>query len=149
MRLLVGLLTVWMLAGCGRGTIALAPPDIHYGEDVCARCSMVLEEPRFAAAHRETQRDEVRLFDDVGDMLAYERAHPELPAFRAWVHDFENGEWVDAAAAFYVCGSRVHTPMGHGVLAVSDGARAAQLVKKFGGRVRGRDDARATVALAP
>ena len=47
LALLVGL----FLAACGSGTDLEEPPDIRYGEDVCQRCAMIINEARYAATY--------------------------------------------------------------------------------------------------
>jgi len=50
-RLLVILtLSGLLLGACGGRQGALQPPEIYYGQDTCARCGMLISDPRFAAA---------------------------------------------------------------------------------------------------
>jgi copper chaperone NosL len=124
--LLSTLMTLAAVAACGSAKDALAPPDIVYGEDACAECGMILSEPRFAAASLvETQgRVEPLLFDDIGDMLGYHAARPELQVRRWYVHDYETEAWVDAEAAVFVRAPGLRTPMASHLAAFADAASA-------------------------
>lgn len=134
MRRMAILLMALALAGCSRAPHALAPPDIHFGEDNCARCTMVVDDARFACA-LATADGRSLVFDDIGDMFAWEAAHPTERVAAAWVHDYRTKAWIDAAAAVYVCGSRIHTPMGHGIVAFAAPQAAATLASHGGGKV--------------
>ena len=46
------------------------PPEIHYGEDVCDACGMLISEAKFAAASVD-QDGTAHKFDDIGDLLDY------------------------------------------------------------------------------
>ena len=61
------LLIVSLLLGCVSNLDPSEPPEVHYGEDVCDACNMIISEPRFAAAYY-TEDGAVRRFDDIGDM---------------------------------------------------------------------------------
>ncbi len=109
------------------------PPQIRYGRDTCAQCGMIISEARFAAAYR-TRQGLWRFFDDIGDMLAYQSAHREDVAI-FWVHDYETQEWLQAERAFFVRSSALHTPMGHGIVALGSRERADQLARQVQGDV--------------
>lgn len=114
-----------LLDGCSRQPHD-GPPQVRYGQDECATCGMILSDERHAAALRTVVDGETRdvLFDDIGDMLEYEQANPSLKAIRRYVHDFETRQWIDAAHSTFVRDEKVHTPMGSGILAYADEARA-------------------------
>ena len=42
---------LFLLAACAQGATELNPPEIRYGEDVCADCNMIISDPRFASAY--------------------------------------------------------------------------------------------------
>jgi copper chaperone NosL len=119
------------LAGCQASQES--PPQIRYGRDTCAQCGMIISEARFAAAYR-TRQGHWRLFDDIGDMLAYQSAHREDVAI-FWVHDYETQEWLRAEGVFFVKSPALSTPMGHGVVALGSRARADQLARQVSGDV--------------
>lgn len=112
-----------LVGACGGG--GDKPPEIAYGRDTCAECHMIISEPRFAAAYRTPDGTE-RKFDDIGDMVAFGVRQNQLADAKAWVHDFESEEWLDAREATYVVGDAgvIDTPMGRGVLAFSERSAA-------------------------
>jgi len=63
------------ISGCNRDEGA-APPTIHYAEDVCALCGMIVSDERFACAVVAPGDGErfVAIYDDIGDMLANKTA---------------------------------------------------------------------------
>ena len=116
-----------VLAACVQGSTELAPPDIRYGEDVCAQCNMIISDERFASAvayEVGPGRYETAAFDDIGDMLDWAAAHPDQPLVAWYVHDYESKEWTDATTATYVVTDQVATPMASGILAFAGADRA-------------------------
>jgi copper chaperone NosL len=137
MKLSLALCTVSMLAlamlfgaGC-TGEREDGPPKINLGRDECVECGMIISEERFSSALivEEHGRLQPQLFDDIGDMLDYERGHPEAVIMRRFVHDYETGTWLAAADAVYVSTDAIHTPMGSGVVAF----RSADEAQKHAG----------------
>lgn len=129
-RLLLSLVlaTVLPIAGaaCGAPEDPLAPPDIVYGEDACAECGMILSEPRYAAASLVDEQGRVtpRVFDDIGDMMRYHAARPELKVRRWYVHDMATEAWLDAETAVFVRAPDLRTPMASQLAAFADAAGA-------------------------
>lgn len=121
-----------LLAGCGQRATSLEPPELHLGSDPCARCGMTIDDARFAAAYVSADGAS-HVFDDIGDMAATLKTGADVQ--RAWVHDYNSGAWLDARSAIYVVSPRITSPMGGGLLAVSDRAAAAPLAARFNGRV--------------
>jgi len=115
------ILALLALAFCGcQREPADGPPKIAYGRDECVHCGMIVSEERHAAALRAVIDGQVRdiAFDDIGDMLAWEREQtPAVEVKRRFVHDFETRQWLDAASAYYVISETIHTPMGSGIIA--------------------------------
>lgn len=145
-RMFVGLLLVLLggllLGGCSRGQTEIAPPEIHYGEDVCAACNMIISDPRFAAGYvveRKPGRYESLAFDDIGDMLTHQDAAAATATdvkIVAWyVHDYASEEWLDATVATYVVSAAIMTPMGHGVAAFASQAAAQEMAAAQDGEV--------------
>lgn len=123
--LAVMLLLAGLLAGCSSGVAVDTPPEIRYGEESCDQCRMIINEARFAAAY-VTRSGTVRRFDDIGNMLLFDAARgEEVVVF--WVHDYDTAAWLKAPQAFFVVKSGILTPMGHGIVAVKDHARAREL----------------------
>lgn len=108
-------------------------PPIRFGRDVCAQCGMIISEARFAAAYI-TKHGQWRFFDDIGDMLEFYKTHKEDVAV-FWVHDYETGDWLKLDSAFFVKSPALHTPMGHGIVAVGSRERAEQLAQRVQGTI--------------
>lgn len=124
------LVIILLLAACGGAAVTPEmPPAIRYGEDICDHCGMIINDERFAAGvvvQTQPQHYEHRIFDDIGDMLAYAHeieAPLEIVAY--YVHDYQSREWLDARQATYVQGDAMSTPMGSGLAAFADHAAAA------------------------
>jgi nitrous oxide reductase accessory protein NosL len=118
------------LAGCGGGASANEPPAIAYGETPCARCGMIIFEPRHAAGL--VAGDEISTFDDTGEMIATVQERGASSG-RVWVHDFANAAWIDGGAAFYGASPHATTPMGTGVVAFADRTKAVAYAAANGG----------------
>lgn len=125
---LVGFLVV----SCSSGPNLDEPPEIRYGEDTCDRCQMIINEARYAAAYVMPD-GQARRFDDIGGMIAYTREVPEDVAV-FWVHDFDTEEWLKADEAFYIKSDHL-TPMGFGIVAFGDQARAESWADQEGGMI--------------
>lgn len=96
---------------------ASGPVPIAWGREPCAHCSMAISERRFAAELRMGPR-EVRVFDDFGCAMVWLAEHGSgAEAREIWVMDQDEGEWLDARAAFYHPDQ--HTPMAWGFGAVA------------------------------
>jgi len=118
---------------CSRGG-SDAPPEIHFGQDVCAACTMIVSEQRFAAAIvPDDGRGDPLAFDDIGCLLAWERRHPDAPVLARWVHDHEGPDWLRAESAWYVRSPELRSPMGSGVVAVADDVAARGLSEERDG----------------
>jgi len=151
--LVVGTLVILALS-CSSPINVEKPPEIRYGEDVCAECHMFISEERFAAAYVLPDGTS-RLFDDLGGMLEYDRANDEAVAIY-WAHDFHSGEWVKAPEATIVLSDAIVTPMGHGVVAFTAYDEAAQFARLNSGTVftfldlqEGTEDSEGSESVAP
>lgn len=140
-----------VLAGCASTPATPAPPKIHYGEDICTECGMIINDPRFACAYaHETGegRYENFIFDDVGDMLHHMQENLTLKAVGWWVHDYGSEEWIDATTAYYVVSDQIKSPMNHGIAAFAAERDAATLATDLGAAVLDWDKLRIEHALA-
>lgn len=133
MNVILLLLLVLVLAACGSETGPETPPEIRYGEDVCDRCNMIINEARYAASY-VTNTGDVRRFDDIGGMFAHVHDVPEEVTFY-WVHDYETEEWIKADEAVYVSAAGLRTPMGFDIVAFSTQEKAEALAAETGGEV--------------
>lgn len=132
------LLALLLLAACAQGSAEAAPPEIRFGEDLCAHCNMIISDPRFAAGYaRELSpgRYESLAFDDIGDMLAMAAANPNHSVVAWYVHDYTSEEWIDATTATYVVSQEISTPMGFGIVAYAEADAATSMAAEVGGEV--------------
>jgi copper chaperone NosL len=140
-----------LLAACSAALVEPAAPEIHYGEDMCSDCGMIINEPRFAASYAAEQGEgayQTFIFDDIGDMLHHMQQNLTLTGAGWWVHDYESEEWIDATTAWFVVGEGIKTPMGHGLAAFAAQAEAEALAAEVGGKVLDWDKVRVEHALA-
>lgn len=138
-----------LLGACSQKP-ADGPPVVRYGQDECIHCGMILTDERHVAALRLSEGSETRdvLFDDIGDMLEYEREQAGLNIVRRYVHDFETRQWVDAGSAHFIVSKTIHTPMGSGIVAFSDQARAQAKQKTDGGPLGSLAEVTASLAAS-
>ena len=130
--LVIGLFLL-ILTACGADMDLNAPPEILYGQDPCDQCSMIINEPRFAASYVTTNGD-IRRFDDMGGMLVYDQQHQEKVHIY-WVHDCNSEEWLNAADASIVYSPELVTPMAWGLTAFANQAEAEQFAADNNGTV--------------
>jgi len=114
------LLVLFLIIGlCScRDKIDTGPQVIHYGEDSCERCRMIISDKRFAAELID-QKGEALKFDDVGCMADYMKGSEKEGAkpLAMYVTDFGTGEWIDAGKAFYLLNPELKSPMGYNIAA--------------------------------
>lgn len=134
-RLLLVFAFAIVASGCATSAHQIAPPAIKYGSDACSQCTMTIDDARYAAA-LQTDGGEVMIFDDIGDMFAWLRAHGSVQAAGMWVHDFDHADWIEARHAFYVVGSDVKTPMDGNVIACRDQSESNRISARHGGRCK-------------
>jgi copper chaperone NosL len=135
-----------LTAGCGK-TDDLGPPDIHFGQDTCHACGMIIEDDRYAAAVVTVAGDgavEHQVFDDAGEMLE-SQPPPGARAVRRYVRDAATRQWVDAARATFVRARNLQTPMGSGIAAYGDPAAARAAADAHGGDILAPNPAPASV----
>ena len=140
----------WMAAFLVASTLACstetadAPPEVRYGESVCAACNMILSDERFATATMvEADRGpEPRLFDDFNCQFNFEKSNPTQTVVARWVHDHETRGWVRAESATYVKSSELRTPMGSGIAAFGTPEAANAFAAGVSGSVLSFDEVR-------
>jgi copper chaperone NosL len=137
LRLLPALLTLAAIATAACGANDDGPPSIVVDRTACSQCTMLVSEIAYASAYRAGSAG-TRVFDDIGCMLeAMKRDGVRAgdAALRVWVHDAQTNEWIDGAAAVFVIAPEVKTPMGGGIIAYRDAARAERVATEHHGRL--------------
>lgn len=153
-RLLLAALAIgavlWV-AACAPAASKPQPPQIHFGEDMCADCGMIINDARFAAAYTVDQgsgRYQSLIFDDIGDMLHHMQQNAGLQGVNWWVHDYDSQEWIDATSAWFVHSDQVKSPMNHGLAAFATQAAAEKLAAGTSGQVLDWSTLRGVEAMA-
>jgi copper chaperone NosL len=124
------------LASCERGN-PLAPPVVHWGQDVCGECGMIVSDDRYAAAAilRADGGHVAELYDDIGCLLVRDAAVGDRMAAR-YVRDAGGGGgWLVASEAAYLRSSELQTPMASGVAGFADAATATARLDRWPGQV--------------
>ena len=129
------------LAACSSSSGEAQPPEIHYGEDVCDACGMLISDAKFAAASVD-QDGTAHKFDDIGDLVAYYTQHADANVKAYFVHDYPSEKWLRAENAYFVQSPQIQTPMAHGIAAYADRAAAEAAAQKYGVKVMAFDELR-------
>ena len=132
---------VIFLAACSSDPAEVQPPEMHYGEDVCDACGMLISDAKFAAAAVE-EDGTAHKFDDIGDLVSHYAAHPGTKVKAYFVHDYPSENWLRAEQAFFIVSPRIQTPMAHGIAAYADRAAAAAAAQKYGVKIMTFDEIR-------
>ncbi len=138
---LVQLSFVILLAACSASAGDVQPPDIHYGEDVCDACGMLISDAKFAAASID-QDGAAHKFDDIGDLVVYYADQADAKVQAYFVHDYPSEKWQRAETAFFIVSPQVQTPMAHGIAAYADRPAAEAAAQKYGVKVMTFDELR-------
>ncbi len=134
-----------VFAACNGGKGEIRPADIHYGEDLCAECNMIISDPRFASSYSKQVGDgryENLAFDEIGNMLVYASKHPEDTVVGWFVHDYATEAWIDATRAFFIVSEQIKTPMNYGIVACADRVAAEKMATELDGELLTWDELR-------
>ena len=91
------------LAACGDKT---GPRPVRWGQENCAYCGMIIDDPHFAAEIREGTGRQLWKFDDIGCAATFLAEQPWTDDTRVefWAGDSDRGNWLDGRLAWYVGG---------------------------------------------
>ncbi len=96
---------------------------------------MAISQMRFAAEVM-TADEAVYKFDEIGCMIAFGRDSGLKDKALAWfVADYGTRQWLEARKASYVRSPSLDTPMGSGLAAFGERARAEEFASKVQGAV--------------
>lgn len=131
--LLLVLFLLVLSACAGTATAEPTPPTIHYGEDACELCGMIISEERYAAGYI-TADGQQHIFDDIGDMFqAQQASNQEIIAFFA--HNYEDNHWLRAEKATFVQSKGLRTPMASGLVAFETTEKAQAFAAEAQGKM--------------
>jgi copper chaperone NosL len=141
-----GYVFFWLIAGLALALTACrpaadaepTPPTVHYGEDICEFCGMIVSEERHAAAY-VTEDGHGHSFDDIGDMVQAHLATQEA-VVALFVHDYQDEAWIRAETAHYVQSDTLTTPMASGLAAFASSEEAQALAAELQGQVLSFDE---------
>lgn len=106
------------------------PVAIDYNKDACASCKMSISESRFAA-ELMTKKGRVYKFDDISCMLEY-ISKENVDAKNYYIGNYmKDGEWIEAATAFYVRHEEIRSPMGGNTAAFDTKNSALTYAEKY------------------
>jgi copper chaperone NosL len=105
-------------AACAPDT---GPVEIVIGQDACASCRMVFTSVA-TAAELVTPGETPQLFDDLGCLRDYLRAHPLTADVALYVREHRQRTWIDGRQAEYSQTMHTSTPMASGIVAHVDAA---------------------------
>ena len=120
-----------LAAGCQEKRYA--PVDVE-ASDGCALCRMAISQKQFAA--QIVDEDETaHKFDDIGCMIQFlkEKKGSVKPAAQ-YVVGYDSRQWLPIEKAHLVRSAKITTPMGGGIIAFSDSARAVAAAKEREGQ---------------
>lgn len=132
-----GLPALALLAVACSSPQTIDPPTIHYGQDLCAHCNMIISEERFASAaivQTPDGRYRPMVYDDIGCMVAAGKPAEGVVVAR-YVHDHDALGWVAADRASYVKAEQLRSPMLSGLAAWSEREGAENGARRFSGVV--------------
>jgi len=138
MKLILAIILL-ILASCDNDK-EIKPVDIHYGQDICERCKMIISEERFSS-QMILKNGEVYNFDDIGGMITYiseNKINPEKE--KMYVKDFITKKWLTSDEAVFISLENINTPMNFGLIAVSDKDAADKIMSEHGGKYVGNFD---------
>jgi len=136
MRIIGLIFLLLLILSCG-DTHEEGPSAIYYGEDICERCKMIISEKEFAAQYRLSDGKTVK-FDDIGCMIHFMDEQKPEHLESVYVTDYDSGEWVNIENGYFVHTENVITPMGYGILSLSNELTAQDLAARENGEYLGK-----------
>lgn len=133
-RLALAVFCLALVASTGCRKAAIEPLDIA-GEDICGYCRMAISEKQYAAEFVDGDGQAFK-FDDIGCMAEYLKGRKIKNDIAAYfVVDFDSRSWLKAQDALLLRSRDLKTPMGFGIVAFKDRAKAEQAARTYQGEL--------------
>ncbi len=134
MKMKKRLYTTMAILVIGLAACSQKPAELHYGEDECSYCRMMITDNRFAA-QLVTETGKAVKFDAIECMAAYAGEHKsELESARYWLSDFSTpGNWIGLQEATLIRSEEINSPMGASLLALPDEETAGRHLADYPG----------------
>lgn len=128
---IVAMPVLLLLIGCSQ-----EPAEIHYQQDECEHCKMMIADSRFAA-QLVTEKGKAHKFDAIECLTSYRHNHSgQLDGTAIWVSDFRNpGTWLKGTEAVYIQSEVIRSPMGQNLLAFENKAEAKEHLEEYPGEI--------------
>ncbi len=132
----VVLATGVLLSGC-RSEADSGPPEVRYGDSICAYCGMIISDARFATAtvYVGDRGHEPYVFDDFNCQKTFDLKRAEEQVVDRWCHDYESSSWIQMSSAWFVRSDQLRTPMASGMVSFQEHAQAIELAESVDGKV--------------
>ncbi|MEX0771166.1 MAG: nitrous oxide reductase accessory protein NosL [Balneolaceae bacterium] len=113
------ILFLFLIAFSAFSACSQEPRAVHYGQDECESCKMIIVDNRFAA-QLVTENGKAFIFDSIECMADYTAKNSETAQQSVlWVSSFVNpGTWINTEEAQFIRHDEIKSPMGLSLLAV-------------------------------
>ncbi len=115
------------------------PQEIHYGNDECIHCKMVIMDSKFSS-ELISKTGKAYKFDSVECLSSYLKVKGSNDEETLWVSDFSSSTWVNAKEAIFVKSEVIKSPMGMGLLAFKTEEQAKSHLSKYNGMIVSWDE---------
>lgn len=108
-----------------------AEPELAFGQEACANCGMLIDDPRFAGAWIEPGNRQQH-FDDIGCLVSWMSQVPPPEGTRYFVRNYADDGWLRGESAHFAMSEDFRTPMAYGAVAFENESAARRAGDKLG-----------------
>lgn len=118
------------------------PAPIHFGEDGCSFCRMIISDQRFGCELLTTKGKSYK-FDSIECMTAYtikgKKGADDI--YSIWTIDFNNPEtFIDATQSWYLQSEKLKSPMGANLSSFQNHGEISTIQNKYNGSIMRWED---------